>query len=310
MRHHVKFPSNGLTISGHLYVPGDDQSKGPRAAIVVGHPMGGVKEQTAAIYAQRLAREGFVTLTFDAAYQGESSGEPRNLEDPTQRAEDVRSAVSFLTTRDEVDPEHIGALGICASGGYVPFAAQTDHRIKAVGTVSAACMGRMWSQGVDGKQDPSILQGMLDQAAVDRTNEAHGVPSHVEQLVPATPEQANAFPPKTMFYEAYDYYRTPRGEHPRSANQWLVRSIDRLAQYDSFAFINLIAPRPLLMIVGTEADTAHFSREAIDSFTGPKELYWIEGATHIDLYDRDQFVTPATAKLKTFFDERLAALVK
>jgi len=306
MKSDVRFQSNGLTIAGHLYVP-DDQSKGSSPAIVIGHPMGGVKEQTAAIYAQRLVREGFVTLTFDAAYQGESSGEPRYLEDPVQRAEDVRSAVSFLTTRNEVDQEHIGALGICASGGYVPFAAQTDHRIKAVATVSAACMGRMWSHGVDGKQNEAVVRGMLDQAAADRTNEAHGVSPHVGQLVPATPEEAKAFPPKTMFHEAYDYYRTPRGEHPRSANRWLLRSIDRLAQYDSYAFINLIAPRPLLMIVGTEADTAHFSREVVESFTGPKELYWIEGATHIDLYDRDQFVTPATGKLKEFFSEHLVA---
>ena len=108
-----------------------------------------------------------------------------------------------------------------------------------------------------------------------------------------------------MFHEAYDYYRTPRGKHPRSANRWLFRSIDRLAQYDSYALINLIAPRPLLMIVGTEADTAHFSREAIDSFAGPKELYWIRGATHIDLYDRDEFVRQATTKLKAFVDEYL-----
>jgi len=178
MRHDVSFRSNGLAIAGHLYVP-DDQSQGRRPAIAVGHPMGGVKEQTAGIYAQRLAREGFVTLTFDAAYQGESGGEPRYLEDPTQRAEDVRSAISFLTTREEVDPDRIGALGICASGGYVPFAAQTDHRIKAVATVSAVCIGRMFSSGVDGKQNESIVRAMLDQAGVDRTNEARGAQPHI-----------------------------------------------------------------------------------------------------------------------------------
>jgi uncharacterized protein len=163
MKTDVTFDSAGLKIAGHLYTP-DDKLSWPRPAIVVGHPASGVKEQTAGLYAKRLAELGFVTLAFDTGYQGESEGEPRGFEDPAHCIEDLKAAVSFLSVHIEVDSSRIGALGICASGGYVIPAAATDHSIKAVATVSGADIGLQFRTGADGKQDPAIVQGMLDAA--------------------------------------------------------------------------------------------------------------------------------------------------
>ncbi|MGW7539575.1 alpha/beta hydrolase [Streptomyces sp. NPDC054770] len=301
MKTHVTFPSAGLKIAGHLYTP-DGDSAGPRPAVVVGHPGSGVKEQAAGLYARRLAEHGFVTLAFDAAHQGESEGEPRGLEDPAQRVEDLRAAVSFLTTRAEADPDRISALGICASGGYALAAAATDRRIRAVATVSAVDIGRQFRHGADGGQDPAVLQGMLAAAAAARTAEAHGEGVPAFPLFPATEDEARAGGPHA--HEGWEYYRTPRARHPRAAEEFTWHSVDRIAAFDAFHALGLLAPRPLLLIAGREAVTSWMSVAAFQRATGPKELHWIDGATHVGLYDRDEYVTPAVAKLAAFFGER------
>ncbi|GHB73249.1 hypothetical protein GCM10010377_74600 [Streptomyces viridiviolaceus] len=304
MKANVTFPSTGLSLAGILYTP-DNHTGALLPAVVVSHPCGGVKEQTASVYAERLTREGFAALVFDAAYQGESEGMPRGLEDPFQRAEDIRAAVTYLTTRDDIDPARIGALGICGSGGYVPFAAQTDHRIKAVATVSAADTGDLFRRGLGRTQGPEILQAMLDQAGALRTAEARG--GQDLTMLNWVPESPEGLEERTLFADAHDYYKTPRAQHPRSTNEWPLRSIDQIAQYDSYAMIELISPRPLLMIIGSDADTGYFSREAIAKANEPKELFVIDGATHVDLYDKDEYVTLAVAKLTDFFGRNLTA---
>lgn len=294
-RSDVRFTSSGFQLAGHLYTP--DGAEGRMPAIVVGHPMTGVKEQTAALYAQRLAGRGFVTLAFDAAYQGDSEGEPRGLEDPFQRAEDFRNAVTYLSTRDDVDPERIGVLGICASGGYVPFAAQTDQRMKAVATVSGADATLFFRA-----PDPDGFAALVAQAGPARIAEARGeeVP-----MVPVLPDSVDESTPEAVA-EFFDYYKTPRAQHPRSIGRYALRSVDQLDQFDAYAGVAKIAPRPLLMIAGTKAVTRDFSVGAVAAAGDTAELFEIEGASHVDLYDVDPYVSQAVERLDGFFTKYLA----
>lgn len=302
LRKDVSFYSDGIRIAGHLYMP-EGWTAGPRPAIVVGHPGSGVKEQTAGLYAKRLAEQGFVTLAFDAAFQGESAGEPRGLEDPAQRVEDIKAAVSFLSVQSEVDPERIGALGICASGAYVIPASVTDLRVKAVAAVSAADISRQFRVGSDGKQAPAVIQGMLAAAAAARTAEARGEGRGTFPIFPENEEQARAG--GQHVFEGWEYYCTGRAQHPRSAKTFTWSSIDKIVYFDPFRFIDMLAPRPLLMIAGTEAETSWMTTEAIGKAQEPKEAFWIEGASHVDLYDKEEYVTPAVAKIAEFFRTNL-----
>ncbi|MEV6770335.1 alpha/beta hydrolase [Nocardia sp. NPDC051030] len=300
----VTLDSAGITLAGHLYIP-EQSADGPRPAIVVSHPASGVKEQAAGLYASNLAEKGFVTLTFDAAYQGESGGEPRGLEDPAHRVEDIKAAVSYLTTRPEVDAERIGALGICASGGYVLSATGSDHRVKAAATVSGVDVARLFRLGPDGAQDPAVFQGMLDAAAHARTVAARGEKPDTLPLFPETIEQARELGGE-YGAEGFEYYCTPRGQHPRSAKAFDWTSIDKLAAFDAFAPVPLIGQRPLLFILGTRAITAWMGLEAFQKAVGPKKIHWIEGASHVALYDKEQYVGPAVEQLTDFFTESLA----
>ncbi|KAL1849321.1 hypothetical protein Plec18167_000461 [Paecilomyces lecythidis] len=301
----VHFDSNGISIAAHLYVPPMNlTSNSSRPAIVVGHPHGGVKEQTAGLYARQIAEQtGFITLAFDAAYQGESGGLPRYLEDPYQRADDVRNAVTYLSTLDIVDPDRIGALGVCASGGYVPFAAQTDERIKAVATVSGIDLGTLYTEpfgSYGGPVRPGLRQELLE-AGHQRIREKETGKTNLTRIFPQT--AADVTPDLPVFYqEAYDYYQTPRGHVDTAPNWHLWRSLDLIATYRSYAHMDLISPRPLLMIAGSIADTLYFSQAAIEQAQEPKELYIIPGLTHIDLYDHTNQSAP---KLAEFFRSNL-----
>jgi fermentation-respiration switch protein FrsA (DUF1100 family) len=298
----IHFNSAGLRLAGILYLP-DNVIDGRQPAIVVSHPGSGVKEQAAGLYARRLAEQGFTTLAFDAAYGGESEGEPRGLEDPAHRVEDIKAAISFLSAREDIDTERLGLLGICASGGYAVVAAATDHRIKAVATVSGTDLGQFFREGYDGKQDPKILQILLDNAAKARTAEARG---EGVQRFPIFPEtEADARQAGQYVYEGWEYYCTPRAAHPRSTKLMPWSSVDRIAAFHGFSLSHMISPRPLLMIAGRKADTRWMTEEAFALAGEPKALHWIEGASHVDLYDKAEYVGPAVAKLSDFYKEHL-----
>jgi len=299
----VSFLSRNYKLAAHLYrpVPGSPDRQG--AAIVICHPWTSIKEQSPRNYARVLTSGGFTCLAYDAAYQGESEGEPRNLEDPYQRVEDIKSAVTYLVGLSDVDSDKIGVLGICASGGYAPFAAQTDLRIKACATSAAVCVGTMARRGFDkDSSNMSILHAQLDAAAKDRNSDVAGhdkVP--IVHLLPEKIEDAPADMPES-FRDLANYYRTPRAFHPRATNTCLPRSWDIMANFDAFNFIDMISPRPLLMITGTKAATKWYSEEAVAKAKEPKELMVIEGLTHADLYDK---VDEAGVKCVDFFGKHL-----
>ncbi|MDR7317135.1 fermentation-respiration switch protein FrsA (DUF1100 family) [Brevibacillus nitrificans] len=280
-------------------MPGGFEESKKYPALVTVHPGGGVKEQTAGLYAQNLANQGFVALAFDASYQGESGGEPRLLEDPTARVEDIRAAVDYLTTLPFVDEEKIGALGICAGGGYAVAAAQTERRIKAVATVSAVDIGAMF-RGEDAAANLQTLEAVAKQ----RTAEAKGAEAMFLNWAPNCAEEINENT-AVLMREAYDYYRTPRAQHPNSTNRFLFSSLDKLMAFSASSQIGTYLTQPLLLVVGSEADTRSYSEHFYALSNGPKELFWVEGATHIAMYDIPEYVTQAVTKLTAFYGEHL-----
>ena len=297
----VCFKNGNLKMAGHLYLPAAFDKNKKYPAIITVHPAGGVKEQTSGLYAQKLAEQGYVALAFDASHQGESEGLPRFLEDPTKRVEDIRSAVDYLTTLSYVNQDRIGLLGICAGGGYSLSASQTDRRIKAVAVASAVDMGLTTRTGWDGKLPLSEQVRFLESVAKQRTAEANGAKSVYSNYVPEKIDENTI----QDMREAHEYYRTPRAQHPNSTNQMLFTSNDRIMAFDAFSQLGTLLTQPALFIVGTKAGSRWQGELAYKLTNSPKELFYIDGATHMDLYDGKQYVPQVVTKLKAFFEENL-----
>jgi fermentation-respiration switch protein FrsA (DUF1100 family) len=265
----VSFRNKEVEIAGHLHLPDDFDETKKYPALVGIHPAGGVKEQTIGQYAKRLAAHGFVTVVYDSSYQGESGGEPRLLEDPTTRVEDARCAADFLTTLPYVDADRMGVFGICAGGGYAISVAQTERRFKAVATVSAAPMGE-GSRAFLGHLSPVSEQiRTLELVAQQRTAEARGAAPAYAPFVPETLEEIDDNTPD-LLREGYDYYRTPRGQHPNSKGRFLLTSMDKMYAFSAFDQIPELLTQPLLLIAGSKADTKVFSDQAYELSNGPK----------------------------------------
>ncbi|HDK9104972.1 TPA: alpha/beta hydrolase [Staphylococcus aureus] len=284
-----------------MYFPENFDENYQYPAIIVNHPAGGVKEQTAGLYAERLANLGYVTMAYDASYQGESEGQPHNLENPSSRVEDVRAAVDYFNTLDFIDDSLIGALGICAGGGYTIKAAQTEKRIKAVVGISAADIGQNFRKGWTGNQDEKDINPLLEQVAEQRKAEANGAPQKLVGFVPEEPTEDMDQETK----DGWEYYLTPRAQHERSINQFPFISFDRIIEFTAFDLVDKLLTQPVLFIAGSEAGTLWQSENAYERALEPKDIHIVEGANHFDMYDKEPFVTEAVGKMKSFYGQYL-----
>jgi fermentation-respiration switch protein FrsA (DUF1100 family) len=301
--HSVTYKLNDIDISANIYTPvGYDPSK-KYAAIVVAHPNGGIKEQTAGLYAQRLAESGYITIVADAAYQGASGGQPRHLDNPNFRVEDIRGMADYITQYAGVDATRLAVLGICGGGGYTLKAAQSDKRFKAVATLS------MFNSGVvrrNGFQDSQVatIQERLKKASDARAQEAAGGKIIYAGVASVTDEEI-AKTKTDLYREGYEYYYRTHA-HPNSTFLYTMSSLLDLMTWDATTNIDLI-DQPLLMIAGSKADTKYMTDHAFELATGTKEkeIFLIPEATHIQTYYVPEYVGQVMSKLTEFYSNHL-----
>lgn len=308
--HPVTYKLNGIDIAANVYTPANyDASQKPASrqakypAIVVAHPNGGIKEQTAGLYAQRLAEAGYITIVADAAYQGASGGEPRHTDKPFFRVQDIHGMADYISQYPGVDASRLGVLGICGGGGYTLKAAQSDKRFKAVATLSMFNSGEVRRNGFQNSQLNSI-QERLKQASDARAQEAAGGKIIYAGVATVTDEEI-AKTPTDLYREGFVYYYRTHA-HPNSTFLYTMSSLLNLMTWDATTNIDLIN-QPLLMIAGSKADTKYMTDEAFGKATNAKnkELFLIEGATHIQTYWKQEYVSQAINKLVNFYQVNL-----
>ena len=290
----------GITLVGDLYQP--ENASGKLGAIVVCGPFGAVKEQSSGLYAQTMAERGFVTLAFDPSYTGESGGEPRNVASPDINTEDVSAAVDFIGLQPSVDRERIGVIGICGWGGMVLNAVAMDKRVKAVVASTMYDMTRVMSKGYNDSVTLEQRTQTLEQLSQQRWKDAEvGKPAYQLPYNELKGGEAQ------FLVEYADYYRTPRGYHPRavnSGNAWTITTPLSFMNMPILTYIKEISPRPILFVHGEKAHSRYFSETAYAAAAQPKELLIIPGAVHVDLYDRMDKIP--FDKLTAFFTQHLA----
>lgn len=289
----------GINLVADLYLPKNlDRSK-KHPAIVVGGPYGAVKEQSAGLYAQSMAERGFVTIAHDPSYNGESGGQPHFTASSEALVEDFSAAVDFLGTKPFVDRERIGVIGVCGSGSFGLAAAETDSRIKAVATISMYDIGQAHRQGLAETADTAAIKQSVEAVSKLRWAEVDGAE---RTMAIGTPQQLTE-KASDIDKEFYDYYRTPRGQHPRSSTAFWRTGGAQMMLFWSFANLEWISPRPVLFITGDKAHSRVFSEQAFKKASEPKELHVVPNAGHVDLYDRVNLIP--FDKLTDFFTENL-----
>lgn len=301
--HAVTYKLNDLDIAANVYTPANYDPKKTYPTVVVAHPNGGVKEQVAGLYAQRLAEQGYITITADAAYQGASAGQPRSVDKPANRIEDIHGMADFITQYAGVDGKRLGLLGICGGGGYSLAAAETDKRFKSVATVSMFNSGRVRRNGYADSQ-LNTIQPRLQQASAARAQEAAGGAVLYSGDANLTEEQIAKLP-FDLYRQGYEYYWKTHA-HPNSTFKYTTSSLLDLMRFDATHQIELIE-QPLLMIAGSKADSLYMTEDAFAKATGTqeKELFKIEGATHIETYWVPKYVEAAVGKLTGFYARTL-----
>jgi uncharacterized protein len=296
-----------MRIVGNLFLPKDRKPGARYPAIIVGHPMGAVKEQSSNLYAQKLAEQGFITLAIDQSFWGESDGQPRNAVAPDLYAEAFSASVDYLGTQAFVDRERIGVLGICGSGSFVISAAKIDPRMKAIATVSMYDMGAANRDALNHSLSLEQRKQIIAAAAAQRYAEFEGG----EPAVTGGTDLELTADTHPIQREFYDFYRTARGEFtPAGASDQrttkpTVTSNVKFMNFYPFNDIETISPRPMLFITGDQAHSREFSERAYRLAGQPKELHWVKDAGHVDLYDRTDLIP--FDKLTSFFQQNLGA---
>ncbi|HDL8115346.1 TPA: alpha/beta hydrolase [Yersinia enterocolitica] len=301
--HPVKYDLHGIQIAANVYTPANYDPAKKYPAVVVAHPNGGVKEQVAGLYAQRLAEHGYITITADAAYQGASGGMPRNVDKPANRIEDIHGMADYISQYPGVDTTRIGLLGICGGGGYSLKAAQTDKRFKALATLSMFDSGLVRRNGYQDSQ-LSTIQERLKQASDARAKEVATGEITYTGDAQLTDEQIAKLP-FDLYRQGFEYYGKTHA-HPNSTFLYTLSSLLDLMSFDAQSNMDLIN-QPLLMIAGTKADSRYMTESAFKKATGTqnKELFLIDGATHIETYWVPRYVDQAMSKIDNFFDKNI-----
>lgn len=302
-RQKVAFKSRyGITLSGDLYLPKNAGTE-KLPALAISGPIGAVKEQSSGLYANQMAERGFAVVAFDPSYTGESSGEPRNIASPEINTEDFSAAVDFLGLQKNVDRNKIGIIGICGLGGFALNATAADKRVKAVATTSMYEIPRVASNGYNDVVTLEQRTKTLEQLGEQRWKDAEAGTTSYGRC--PNPDSLKGDEPE--FIKSYfDYYKTPRGFHPRSINSngaWANTSAIGLINMQILAHLTEISPRPMLLIAGEKAHSRYMSEDIYKKALEPKELVIIPNAVHVDLYD--QLDKIPFAKLDSFFRKNL-----